>query len=275
MRVCPNCQAIVSETANFCDNCGRPFRSSPVVPRPAPPPGSAAAIPGTAARPPGEVGLCSACGYRNMPGEMFCQNCGVQLAPVASTPPPPPLPLGGNQLASSAGVCPECGAVVSPQDGFCLNCGVQLVRLTGSAVNTPADGVPGAGSAAAIAPPPPARSVPETPPRPVMPELALVVRESGVRLAAPRQAEIIIGRSDPVRGIFPDVDVTLAGGDTHGVSRKHARLFYYDGLYYLEDLNSTNFTFLNRQRLQPGQHHPVQDGDEIRIGLLALQIAIH
>lgn len=156
-----------------------------------------------------------------------------------------------------------------------MNCGVQLVRLTGSAVNTPADGVPGAGSAAAIAPPPPARSVPETPPRPVMPELALVVRESGVRLAAPRQAEIIIGRSDPVRGIFPDVDVTLAGGDTHGVSRKHARLFYYDGLYYLEDLNSTNFTFLNRQRLQPGQHHPVQDGDEIRIGLLALQIAIH
>ncbi len=46
---------------------------------------------------------------------------------------------------------------------------------------------------------------------------------------------------------------------------KHA-----DGIY-IEDLNSTNFTFLNRIRLQPGQAYPLKDGDEIRLGVLTLE----
>jgi pSer/pThr/pTyr-binding forkhead associated (FHA) protein len=124
---------------------------------------------------------------------------------------------------------------------------------------------------------PPVQEAPLSPPvspPAALPVLALLVKESGARLSAPRQPEFIIGRSDPVRGIFPDVDVTPAGEDTHGVSRRHARLFYRDGQYFLEDLNSTNFTFLNRQRLQPGQPYPIKDGDEIRVGLLALQVAI-
>jgi pSer/pThr/pTyr-binding forkhead associated (FHA) protein len=100
----------------------------------------------------------------------------------------------------------------------------------------------------------------------------MVVRETGAEQALlPGQSEWIIGRSDPVRGIYPDVDLTPHGGDTHGVSRRHARLVMHDGQIHLEDLNSTNYTFINRQRLQPGQLHPLKDGDEVRLGLLALE----
>src|SRR5205823_3240156 len=60
---------------------------------------------------------------------------------------------------------------------------------------------------------------------------------------------VVIGREDAVSNIFPDVDLTPHGGEEGGVSRLHARIFVENGQYMLEDENSTNFTFLNRQRL--------------------------
>ena len=60
---------------------------------------------------------------------------------------------------------------------------------------------------------------------------------------------ILIGREDAVSNIFPDVDLTPHGGEEGGVSRMHARIFFENGQYMIEDENSTNFTFLNRQRL--------------------------
>jgi pSer/pThr/pTyr-binding forkhead associated (FHA) protein len=39
------------------------------------------------------IGLCSACGYKNMQGETFCAQCGVHLPPVVSPPPSPPSRL--------------------------------------------------------------------------------------------------------------------------------------------------------------------------------------
>lgn len=48
------------------------------------------------------------------------------------------------------------------------------------------------------------------------------------------------------------------------VSRRHARITYQGGRYFVEDLNSTNGTFLNEQRLQ-GQM-PLSHADVIRLG---------
>jgi pSer/pThr/pTyr-binding forkhead associated (FHA) protein len=84
------------------------------------------------------------------------------------------------------------------------------------------------------------------------------------------QDEITIGRVDLVRNIFPDIDLTGYGGESSGVSRMHARLVLQDNLVNIEDLNSTNYTFVNKLRLQPGQPYHVSDGDEIRLGLLAM-----
>ncbi len=82
---------------------------------------------------------------------------------------------------------------------------------------------------------------------------------------------IAIGREDAVSNIYPDVDLTAHGGEDGGVSRLHARIFVENGQYMLEDENSTNFTFLNRQRLAAKTPTPLHDNDEVRLGRVLLR----
>ncbi len=53
-------------------------------------------------------------------------------------------------------------------------------------------------------------------------------------------------------------------------SQFHARLYPKDGTWFLEDLGSTNGTYLNRQRVQGT--HQVHAGDQIRIGRTTLEL---
>jgi len=82
---------------------------------------------------------------------------------------------------------------------------------------------------------------------------------------------ILIGREDAVSNIFPDVDLTPHGGEEGGVSRMHARIFVESGQYLLEDENSTNFTFLNRQKLAAKTPTQLHDDDEIKLGRVLLR----
>jgi len=89
-------------------------------------------------------------------------------------------------------------------------------------------------------------------------------------LSLPAKGEIILGRRDPDRAIYPDVDLSDQGTVSNSVSRQHARLLVQENQIYVEDLNSTNSTYLNRQKLQPGQRYLLKDGDELRLGGVAL-----
>jgi hypothetical protein len=83
-----------------------------------------------------------------------------------------------------------------------------------------------------------------------------------------------IGRWDADGGIFPDVDLDSDDPEAK-VSRRHARITLQDGQYFLEDQGSTNGTFVNRgRRLEPGQRHPLKDGDEIIVGKTFLRFHI-
>ena len=53
-------------------------------------------------------------------------------------------------------------------------------------------------------------------------------------------------------------------------SQFHARLYPADGVWHLEDLGSTNGTYLNRQRVQGTAE--VHAGDQIRIGRTTLEL---
>jgi FHA domain-containing protein len=87
-------------------------------------------------------------------------------------------------------------------------------------------------------------------------------------------AESQIGRWDADGGIFPDVDLDSDDPEAK-VSRRHARVSCRDGQYFLEDLGSTNGTFVNRgKRLPPGQPQPLNDGDEIIVGKTFLRFHI-
>jgi len=83
-----------------------------------------------------------------------------------------------------------------------------------------------------------------------------------------------IGRWDADGGIFPDVDLDSDDPEAK-VSRRHARITLADGTYFLEDLGSTNGTFINRgKRLMPGTSQPLNDGDEIIVGKTFLRFQI-
>jgi pSer/pThr/pTyr-binding forkhead associated (FHA) protein len=57
--------------------------------------------------------------------------------------------------------------------------------------------------------------------------------------------------------------------DTYA-SQQHARLFGRQGGWYVEDLGSTNGTFVNEQRL--ASPALVQPGDKIRMGTTMLEL---
>lgn len=89
------------------------------------------------------------------------------------------------------------------------------------------------------------------------------------------QAESNIGRWDADNGIFPDVDLDAFDPEAK-VSRRHARILYHDGKYSIEDLGSTNGTFVNRgRRLIPGTAQVLQNGDEIIVGKTFLRFFIN
>jgi pSer/pThr/pTyr-binding forkhead associated (FHA) protein len=118
--------------------------------------------------------------------------------------------------------------------------------------------------ASAVSPQPkPARPVKAKPARPsrVAPQQLLVTAGSlaGTSLGLSDQ-QITIGRAD---------DATLVLSDDYA-STRHARLFPQDGQWLVEDLGSTNGTYLDRQKVT--QPTPVPIGVPIRIGKTVLEL---
>ncbi len=95
--------------------------------------------------------------------------------------------------------------------------------------------------------------------------------EDGQRLFfPPNKQEIIIGREDPISGVYPEIDLTPYGGESGGVSRQHARLNHADGQWTITDLNSTNYTRVDGNKIEPNTPVPVQDGSRVQLGRVAM-----
>jgi hypothetical protein len=104
-------------------------------------------------------------------------------------------------------------------------------------------------------PPRPAKSGRGTPRFLVVTEGAL----SGMSIDLADQ-QITMGRAN---------DATLVLNDDYA-STYHARIFPQDGQWFVEDLGSTNGTYLDRQKV--GRPTPVPVGVPIRIGKTALEL---
>ena len=83
--------------------------------------------------------------------------------------------------------------------------------------------------------------------------------------------ENLIGRWDAENLIFPEVDLDSEDPEAK-VSRRHARIIISDGSATIEDLGSTNGTYVNRgRRLFPGQPMLIENGDELILGKTTLR----
>ncbi len=108
-----------------------------------------------------------------------------------------------------------------------------------------------------------ARAVPRLPPRD-RGTLIVVVGPVPGAVHPIEGDEIVIGRSASA-GLSVD---------EQSLSRQHARVFRSKGGFSVEDLDSTNGTFVNGERLSAPR--PLRDGDRIQIGLgIVLRFALH
>jgi pSer/pThr/pTyr-binding forkhead associated (FHA) protein len=80
----------------------------------------------------------------------------------------------------------------------------------------------------------------------------------------------VIGRADeqPV-----DIDLQPQEPDDRvWSSRQHAAITCQDGVMVIEDLSSSNGTYVNRQRVPPGDKRPLQKDDVIQIGEVHIKV---
>lgn len=225
--------------------------------------------------------FCPQCGIENPPSARYCDQCGAVMIPVpAQGPAAPPAPAPARPVAAPAAgpsTCPQCGVAVIPGEAFCDNCGASLLGAARPVAPAPAYGgvppQPAYPPPQPVAPPAPPPA-PAPPPRTTLAPARLIVQPSGAVVPLPAAPQALVGRADAVSNFFPDVDLTDYNGLNLGVGRRHARLFVQAGQIMVEDLDSTNGTFLNAARLSPRQPAPLKQGDELRLGNLRLRVEL-
>lgn len=309
---CPDCGHPNQASFKFCVECGFPLGKKPpaevepAAPAPNATPSALAAPPVLEPAPPAEAefvplsrqptlvdapvpaSVMEPPSQQNPPAEVGePRTAEVEDTQSASLPTAVDAPPRAAALPAAAGSaaalrqCPSCGYTNPAEEQFCQSCGLQLTAGPGTP-EPPSIPSPAPGSAEAVQEPA-IRRAPSTAPFPaaIPPEIPnvvkgrLVVHGTDTSLPfPPGKVEVILGRTDPISGIFPDIDLTDHGGESGGVSRQHARLVAQGNLLYVEDLNSTNGTFLNKQKLLPEQRLEVKHGDELRLGRVVLVYSV-
>lgn len=83
---------------------------------------------------------------------------------------------------------------------------------------------------------------------------------------------IVVGRSDKKHDSTPDVDLESFNAYFQGVSRQHAVVSARNSRITVRDLGSSNGTYLNGGRLEPGKEYRLRHGDELAFGKLRTQV---
>ncbi|MFW6264422.1 MAG: FHA domain-containing protein [Cyanobacteriota bacterium] len=228
--------------------------------------------------------VCPNCNHPNPEGATQCEACYTPLPQTSS--------------------CPNCGAQVQADATFCGQCGFNLVpeeeqtmAIPETEVSSPSTGgstpIPTAVSemeGETSAPPqpsveleketpiptPPPTVTPTPPPTPVptpsgsaatqlqIQKASLLHLQTNTTIELPPDLTVIhIGK--PNDQIPPDVDVSgFPNSDI--VSRVHADIRVEGDIYYLEDVGSSNGTYVNHTPLPPGNRHRLRPGDRISLG---------
>ncbi len=138
---------------------------------------------------------------------------------------------------ADAAVCVKCGAILNPET-------VPVEEEAKRTVNTSVFALP--------------------------PQMMLYAAGSAQPFIINNQREIVLGRAVP-GSPAPTVDLSSLNAHLMGVSRQHATIRAHgNGKWTLADMGSSNGTWLNGTRLKLGQVETLRDGDQIRLGQLAI-----
>ena len=120
-------------------------------------------------------------------------------------------------------------------------------------------------------PAPVRKAAPAAPPAGARTAVRLISSDGKQEFFLNREGDTLLGRSDPVTGITPEVD--LSPLDTQrSTSRRHAKIYKMGETYYvMEEIGVMNGTFVNDNRVATGTPVPIQDGDVLKFGLVTLQ----
>jgi hypothetical protein len=158
--------------------------------------------------------------------------------------------------------CPVCHKENVAEAVVCAFCGASLIALLPSLTTEPVPDVPFKAK-------PPDHIVHLT--KLYSDIVVLVVLGQEHPILVKGGGKTILGRYSPGEAT-PSVDLTPYNANLLGVSRQHATISRADETYILEDLGSTNGTWINEEKLSPNLPHPVQSGDLVRLGQLGLYV---
>lgn len=204
---------------------------------------------------------CPFCGFENEDGALFCEQCKSDLAAPADLPKaaPPEEVLAVATPISESESAPASSAPVEPL------LATEPIPLA-EPMAAPAPG-PAAESPAPAAEPKPGALPAEAKPR------LVVIRGVKIGVEYPiYEGENFIGRTDE-----KPVDIDLEDQeDPERIwsSRQHACIIFKEGILTIEDLNSSNGTFVNRTRVYPGQKRQLNPNDVIQIGTVQMKVRI-
>jgi pSer/pThr/pTyr-binding forkhead associated (FHA) protein len=100
--------------------------------------------------------------------------------------------------------------------------------------------------------------------------VSLYIQGRSLPITIEHTAHIVVGRRKTPDDTFVTVDLASSNAHELGVSRHHAAIHLDGDTVTIEDLGSTNGTFLGDTRLVPGQPYPLRSGDEIRLGKMVI-----
>ncbi|MFE7504790.1 FHA domain-containing protein [Promicromonospora sp. NPDC057488] len=298
--VCP--EGHTSQATDYCDVCGTPIPASAAADPGGPGSGASAASAagggsGTPAQATAEPVTCPNCGDVSPADSLFCENCGYDFTTGTPAPPAPPAaPSSGLDLGDLGATQPGTGSVpADPGPGSGRVAAGSAPVGSASAGSVPAGSVPAAatpaGTAASAGVPAPAAepsaqgglAAPPVPgddawvaeiwvdpdwyaherPEDPMPSAGLP------GLVTLRQRSLLVGRPSKSRGIRPDIDC----GSDPGVSRRHCQLTTDGQRWWVEDLGSSNGTFVSAagdplpdNPLNQGVRREIEENDRVFVG---------
>lgn len=184
---------------------------------------------------------CPNCGTPNVASARFCVKCSQPLSAQPATPP------------GSVSACPRCNVPLRMTARFCPSCGYNVAQPL--PVGAPS-GVPPQPSGE-----PPSAGSPG--PGTQLLSAATGVNDLVIRWMGGNSEQHSLDKPMMTVGRAPDNDIVI---NHPAVSGHHLRLGVSASGVTVTDLNSTNGTQLNGQRIAPDAPQSIQAGDTMRIG---------